>query len=74
MSCVAKPPTEGEPSYELFLKEKTKVLESLKERAKMVAETFNTMPGITCNPVQGAMYAFPKVNSVYLKSKALFLY
>ena len=41
--------------------EKTKVLQSLKERAKLVAETFNSMDGIQCNEVMGAMYAFPQV-------------
>lgn len=28
----------------------------------MIADTFNSIPGIKCNPVQGAMYAFPRVN------------
>lgn len=51
----------GEESYDLFIKEKTAVLSSLAERAKMVADTLNNIPSITCNPVQGAMYAFPKV-------------
>lgn len=26
----------------------------------MVVEAFNKMEGFTCNPVQGAMYAFPQ--------------
>lgn len=26
----------------------------------MVVEAFNSMEGFTCNPVQGAMYAFPQ--------------
>lgn len=41
--------------------EKTAVLQSFKERAKLVAETFNSMEGIQCNEVMGAMYAFPQV-------------
>lgn len=27
----------------------------------MVADTFNSIEGFSCNPVQGAMYAFPQV-------------
>lgn len=27
----------------------------------MVADTFNSTEGFSCNPVQGAMYAFPQV-------------
>ncbi|KAL0871556.1 hypothetical protein ABMA27_004091 [Loxostege sticticalis] len=60
VDCVAKPPQQGEPSYDLYIKEKTAVLDSLKNRAKMIVETFNKMDGFTCNVVQGAMYAFPQ--------------
>ena len=41
--------------------EKTAVLQSLKDRAKLVAEMFNSMEGFKCNEVTGAMYAFPQV-------------
>jgi alanine transaminase len=61
MDCVVDPPKPGDPSYDLFIKEKTSVLQSLSERAGMIANTFNSIPGIKCNPVQGAMYAFPQV-------------
>jgi len=61
MDCVVDPPKPGDPSYSLWLEEKTAVLKSLDSRAKMVAETFNSIPGFKCNPVQGAMYAFPQI-------------
>jgi len=61
MDAVVNPPKQGDPSYNLWLKEKTKVLESLRHRAEMVAETFNSIEGFSCNPVQGAMYAFPQI-------------
>ena len=38
------------------------MLQSFKDRAKLVAETFNSMEGIKCNEVMGAMYAFPNVS------------
>lgn len=60
IDVVVNPPKKGEPSYDLFMKEKNGVLQSLKERAEMVANTFNSIEGFTCNPVQGAMYAFPQ--------------
>jgi alanine transaminase len=34
----------------------------LAERAKLVADTLNGIEGFTCNTVQGAMYAFPRVS------------
>lgn len=37
------------------------VLGQLKEKADLVAETFNSLEGMSCNPVQGAMYAFPHI-------------
>lgn len=62
MDCVANPPKEGDESYPLFLKEKNAVLGSLKERAQMVAEMFDSIEGIKCNEVMGAMYAFPQIH------------
>lgn len=62
MSCVVNPPKPGEPSYELFEKERQKILTDLKAKAKLVAETFNSIEGISCNKVAGAMYAFPKIS------------
>lgn len=61
MDCVVNPPQPGEPSYTQFKAEKDEVLKSLAVRAKMVADTFNSIPGMSCNTVQGAMYAFPQV-------------
>lgn len=61
MDLVTCPPRQGEPSYELFMREKQNVLKTLAERALMIVDTFNKMPGFKCNVVQGAMYAFPNV-------------
>nr|XP_032520959.1 alanine aminotransferase 2-like isoform X2 [Danaus plexippus plexippus] len=57
----AKPPLPGEPSYDLWLREKESVLASLRERAKMITDGLNAGQGFKCNIVQGAMYAFPTV-------------
>lgn len=61
MDCVVNPPQSGEPSHEMYIKEKNEVLDSLKERAVLVANTFNSINGIRCNKVAGAMYAFPQL-------------
>lgn len=61
IDCVVNPPQPGEPSYDLFNKEKTEVLGQLKERALLIEKTFNSFEGFSCNPVQGAMYAFPQI-------------
>lgn len=61
MDVVVNPPKPGEPSYELFQKEKQNVLSNLALKAKLTAEKFNSIPGIKCNTVQGAMYSFPQI-------------
>uniref|UniRef100_A0A8C4QK04 alanine transaminase n=1 Tax=Eptatretus burgeri TaxID=7764 RepID=A0A8C4QK04_EPTBU len=62
VDIVVDPPQCGDPSYELFIQEKTAVLDNLATKARLVEETFNTVPGIHCNPVQGAMYSFPRLD------------
>ncbi|KHJ81752.1 hypothetical protein OESDEN_18560, partial [Oesophagostomum dentatum] len=61
MDCVVNPPKPGDPSYDLWLKEKTAVLDSLKQRATLVKQAYSSIEGILCNEVQGAMYAFPQI-------------
>lgn len=62
LDVVVNPPKESEPSYEQWRMEKMNILESLKERAKLVSDSFNSFDGISCNTVQGALYAFPQLH------------
>merc|ERR1712215_266184 len=68
MDLVVNPPRPDEPSYESWLAQKDGTLASLARRAKLVAETLNSIEGFTCNVVQGAMYAFPQI---HLPKKAI---
>ncbi|XP_041924036.1 alanine aminotransferase 2-like isoform X2 [Alosa sapidissima] len=61
LDLVMTPPQPDEPSYPLYKTERTAVLDALAEKAQMTEEIFNKVPGIHCNPVQGAMYAFPRI-------------
>ncbi|XP_063075765.1 alanine aminotransferase 2-like isoform X1 [Engraulis encrasicolus] len=61
MDLVVNPPQQGEPSYNTFMKERNATLSNLAEKAKLTEQILNTVPGITCNPVQGAMYSFPQI-------------
>ena len=56
------PPQEGDPSYALYAQERDAILDSLKRRAILVEEAMNKMEGVTCNSVEGSMYAFPRIN------------
>lgn len=61
VAMVMNPPKPGDVSYEVYHKEKTDILESLERRAKGVVESLNALEGITCNEVEGALYAFPRL-------------
>ena len=61
---MLNPPTEGENGKDVtsqFWDEKNGLLRSLKHRAKLVHKSLNDMKNITCQEVEGAMYAFPNV-------------
>jgi len=59
--CMVRPPKPGSPSYDLYIEERDGILNELKKRAIILAESLNKIPGIECHTVMGAMYAFPKV-------------
>lgn len=58
---MVRPPREGEPSYERYSSERAAILASMFARAKLIAEQLNRLPGLSCNPAEGAMYLFPTV-------------
>ncbi|KAL1414977.1 hypothetical protein MTO96_007064 [Rhipicephalus appendiculatus] len=62
LDCIVRPPELGDPSYELFIKEKTSTLNSLARRAKMAEKRLNAIPGFHCGPVHGSMAAYARIN------------
>ncbi|XP_041347626.1 alanine aminotransferase 2-like [Gigantopelta aegis] len=68
IDVVVSPPKPDDPSYKLFQEEKTEVLSQLAKKAALVTKTFNSIEGVKCNEVQGAMYAFPRI---FLPEKAI---
>lgn len=58
------PPTmsgEVTPVLSVSHQEKESVLSNLAKKAKLTEDLFNQVPGIHCNPLQGALYAFPRI-------------
>ena len=68
LDSYVKPPALGEPSYQLYNEEKNNILNSLKRRAERLYHSFRSIKNISINPVQGAMYAFPRI---YLPNGAI---
>ena len=59
--CMVNPPKPGQPSHELYVRERDGILNELKKRAVILAEGLNRIPGYKCNTVAGAMYCFPSI-------------
>mmetsp|Transcript_27160 Transcript_27160/g.68325 ORF Transcript_27160/g.68325 Transcript_27160/m.68325 type:complete len:504 (-) Transcript_27160:11-1522(-) len=68
MSLMVNPPKPGMPSYEAFKAEKQLILDTLRERAHIMTDGFNSLEGVTCNFTEGAMYSFPQIR---LSDKAM---
>jgi aspartate/methionine/tyrosine aminotransferase len=58
---MVRPPKPGMPSYPQYASERHAILDTLKQRAILLAEGLNRIEGITCNVIAGAMYAFPSI-------------
>ena len=62
---MVDPPKEGRESQEtleLYNAQKSKVMNGLKKRARLLTDTFNAMENITCTEIEGAMYGFPRIH------------
>jgi aspartate/methionine/tyrosine aminotransferase len=58
---MVRPPRPGDPSFARFDRERRAVLDSLRSRAARLEKGLNAIPGIQCNALTGAMYAFPRI-------------
>lgn len=61
MALQVNPPKPSDPSYALWDDEKSYQLESLKRRAHMMTDAWNSLENVTCNFTEGAMYSFPNI-------------
>ncbi len=59
---MVRPPRPGDPSHASYVKERNAILDSLRLKAQMVAEGLGGVPGISCQNIAGAMYAFPRIS------------
>jgi alanine transaminase len=61
LELQCNPPKEGDPSYALFNKESSAIMEALATKASLITKAFNSMTNWSCVEVQGALFAFPRV-------------
>lgn len=60
-SLMVNPPTESDDSFQKYKTERDSVMGALNRKSKMVYEKLNAIPGVSCQPLDGAMYAFPNL-------------
>lgn len=58
IDIMVRPPKPGEPSYPLYIKEKTDILSSLKNRAIKLQTSLNQMEGINCPTIDSSLYSY----------------
>jgi len=61
IASVMNPPGEGDASHGTYSGEAQAVLDSMQRRSKLLSERLASLPGMSCNPIEGAMYAFPRI-------------
>jgi glutamate--glyoxylate aminotransferase len=53
LGLMVNPPKPGDPSYGQYRREKDGVIESLKRRARMITDAFNSLEGVVCQETEG---------------------
>lgn len=61
LGLMVNPPKPGDASHGLYRKEKDSLINSLKRRARMITDAFNSLEGVVCQETEGAMYSFPRI-------------
>lgn len=70
-SAVTPPPLDG-ASRASFDQHRAEIKEQFQRKAKSVCQRLNAVDGISCQPLEGAIYAFPRVTiKGYIMKKAI---
>mmetsp|Transcript_31728 Transcript_31728/g.53523 ORF Transcript_31728/g.53523 Transcript_31728/m.53523 type:complete len:485 (+) Transcript_31728:57-1511(+) len=61
MGVMVHPPQPGDESYATYVQERDAILASLHRRADRLSAALNELEGVSCNAIDGALYAFPTI-------------
>lgn len=62
LDLMTHPPQQGDPSYPLYYQETQHIRATLIQNVKRACEVVNSLPGFSCQPVDGGAFAFPRVH------------
>ena len=58
VGLMCQPPKPGDHSYAQFTKEKGALIQSLKRRARMMTDAFNSLEGVVCQETEGNLNTY----------------
>ena len=61
VDLMVRPPAPGEESHARFAAERAAILGALRRKSALLHGFLNSIDGVSCQPLQGAMYAFPRI-------------
>lgn len=61
LGLMVNPPKPGDISYLKFSAESKAILDSMRRRARVMTDGFNSCKNVVCNFTEGAMYSFPQI-------------
>ncbi|MCI4377082.1 hypothetical protein PGIGA_G00199460 [Pangasianodon gigas] len=62
VDVMVDPPQPTQPSYELYTQEVQSIKSTIKNNAQKTLELLSGLPGIGCQPVNGGIFAFPRLH------------
>ncbi|XP_058250662.1 alanine aminotransferase 2-like isoform X1 [Hemibagrus wyckioides] len=62
VDVMAEPPQPTQPSYELYTQEVQLIRSTISNNAQKTLEVLSGLPGISCQPVNGGIFAFPRLH------------
>ncbi|XP_061550955.1 alanine aminotransferase 1-like [Phycodurus eques] len=62
LEVMAKPPQPGDPSYPLYNHETEHIRSTLVDNVKRVLQVFTRLPAVSCQPLFGGAFAFPRLH------------
>ncbi|XP_030016461.1 alanine aminotransferase 2 [Sphaeramia orbicularis] len=62
LNLMTHPPQPGDPSYSLYNEETQLIQTTLIHNVRRVFEVLNSVPGFSCQPVEGGGFAFPRLH------------
>ncbi|KAM9501906.1 alanine aminotransferase 2-like [Clarias gariepinus] len=62
VDLMLNPPKPNQSSYELYSQEIGSIRSAIRNNAQKILEVLSDLPGISCQPVNGGIFAFPRLH------------